>query len=100
MAIPLLKVACPTKRLLADKASDADSLRDWPGKARIEAVTPSPRARKKPYPLHHKAYRGRNFIERVFGRLNDWRRIATQYDRLATNYPAAVALVSSVTASI
>ncbi len=37
-------------------------------------------------------YRGRNAIERMFGRLKDFRRIATRYDRLATNYLAAVCL--------
>ncbi len=31
-------------------------------------------------------YRGRNAIERMFGRLKDFRRIATRYDRPATNY--------------
>ena len=31
-------------------------------------------------------YRGRNAIERMFGRLKDFRRIATRYDRLGRNY--------------
>lgn len=35
-------------------------------------------------------YRGRNAIERMFCRLNDFRRVATRYDRLATNFLAAV----------
>jgi len=98
MAIPLLEVARPQKRLLADKAYDADSLRDWLDKARIKAVIPSSRARKTPYPLDRTAYKRRNVIERLFCRLKDWRRIATRYDRLATNYLAAVALVSAVIA--
>ncbi len=42
-------------------------------------------------------YRGRNAIERMFGRrLKDFRRIATRYDRLATNYLAAVCLAAAV----
>ena len=41
-------------------------------------------------------YRGRNAIERMFGRLKDFRRIATRYDRLATNYLAAVRLAATV----
>lgn len=96
MAIPLLEIARPTKRLLADKAYDADSLRGWLDKARIKAVIPSSRSRKKPYPLDRAAYKRRNVIERLFCRLKNWRRIATRYDRLATNYLAAVALVSAV----
>lgn len=34
-----------------------------------------------------------SIIERIFGRLKNWRRIATGYDRLAVNYLAAIALV-------
>lgn len=41
-------------------------------------------------------YRDRNAIERMFGRLKDFRRIATRYDRLATNYFAAVCLAAIV----
>jgi transposase len=43
------------------------------------------------------AYRRRNLIERLFGRLKNWRRIATRYDRLARNYIAALALVAVTT---
>lgn len=98
MAIPLLEVARPTKRLLADKAYDADSLRDWLNNARIKAVIPSSLARKKPYPLDRSSYKRRNVIERLFCRLKNWRRIATRYDRLAINYLAAIALVSVIIA--
>ncbi len=41
-------------------------------------------------------YRDRNAIERMFGRIKDFRRIATRYDRLATNYLAAVSLVATI----
>lgn len=41
-------------------------------------------------------YRGRNAIERMFGRLKDFRRIATRYDRLAQNYLAALCLAATV----
>ena len=41
-------------------------------------------------------YRERNAIERMFGRIKDFRRIATRYHRLATNFLAAVCLVASV----
>ena len=43
------------------------------------------------------AYRRRNLIERLFGRLKNWRRIATRYDRLAQNYIAALGLVAVTT---
>lgn len=41
-------------------------------------------------------YRDRNAIERMFGRLKDFRRIATRYDRLAVNFLAAVCLAATV----
>lgn len=41
-------------------------------------------------------YRDRNAIERMFGRIKDFRRIATRYDRLASNFLAAVCLAATV----
>jgi transposase len=40
--------------------------------------------------------RARSAIERMFGRLEDFRRIATRYDKLATNFQAAVYLTAAV----
>jgi len=96
MAIPLLSVALPARRLIADKAYDADSLRNWLKQRRIKAVIPSTASRRTPYPLDRRVYRRRNVIERLFGRLKNWRRIATRYDRHATNYLAGIALVATV----
>ena len=41
-------------------------------------------------------YRNRNAIECMFRRLKDYRRIATRYDRLATNFLATVCLAATV----
>ena len=41
-------------------------------------------------------YRDRNAIERMFGRLKDFRRVATRYDRLAKNDLATVYLAATV----
>jgi transposase len=97
MAVPLLEGMRRPRRLIADKAYDADSLRRWLKSRRIKAVIPSNASRNKPYPLDRAAYRRRNVIERMFGRLKNWRRLATRYDRLASNYMAALALVAIVT---
>ena len=96
MAVPLLDGLRRPQRLIADKAYDADSLRKWLKARRIKAVRPSTRSRNRPYPLDRAAYRRRNVIERMFGRLKNWRRIATRYDRLATNFLSALALVAIV----
>lgn len=41
-------------------------------------------------------YRNRNAIERMFGRLKDFRRVATRYDRLARNFHAAVCIAALI----
>ena len=43
-----------------------------------------------------KAYRARNLIERLVGRLKQFRRVATRYDKLAVHYLAFVQLASIV----
>ena len=96
MATPLLDAVARPKRLIADKAYDAERLRDWLKARRVRAVIPSTAARTTPYPLDRKAYRLRNLIERLFCRLKNWRRVATRYDRLARNYLATLALAATV----
>ena len=48
-----------------------------------------------PAPYGKQLYKERNWIERAFGRLKDYRRIATRYDKLAQNFAAAIALVAT-----
>jgi transposase len=93
----MLEALAPANRLIADKAYDADHLRTWLQNKGIEAVIPGRAARSVVYTLNRTAYRRRNVIERMFGRLKNWKRIATRYDRLAVNYLAAIVLVATVT---
>ena len=98
VAQQIVGTVCPSRRLLADRAYDAEPFRLWLRDRGTEAVIPSTRSRKKPFPLDRKAYTRRNVVERLFGRLKNWRRIHTRYDRLARNYLSAIALVAAVTA--
>jgi transposase len=41
-------------------------------------------------------YRCRSRIEIMFGRLKDWHRVATRYDRCQTGFFAAVTLAATV----
>jgi transposase len=75
MAVPLLSVVMSPKHLIADKAYDADSLRNWLKTRRIKAVIPSTATRTVPYSLDRAVYRRRNLIERLFCRLKNWRRL-------------------------
>lgn len=97
MAVPMLEALAPSRRLIADKAYDADRLRVWLQDKGIEAIIPGRASRAVAYPLNRTAYRRRNAIERMFGHLKNWKRIATRYDRLAVNYLAAIVLVATVT---
>ena len=94
MAVPLLGAVAKPKRVLADKAYDADSLRRWLKQRKIKAAIPSTASRRTPYPLDRTAYKRRNVIERMFCKLKNWRRIATRYDRLAQNYLSGLALAA------
>ena len=39
-------------------------------------------------------YRERNVVERLMNRLKQWRRVATRYEKRATNYEAMVTLAA------
>ena len=54
------------------------------------------KSRSKPVKYDKRRYRGRSRIESMFGRLKDWRRVATRYDRCPTVFLAAVALAATV----
>jgi transposase len=84
------------KRVLADRAYDANSLRQELAQRRIKAVIPPNPTRKHPHRYNKNAYKGRNVIERMFCRLKDFRRIATRYDRNAVNFLAAVCIAATV----
>lgn len=58
----------------------------------IQPVIPNNQTRKRFHPFDAEAYKQRDFNERMFCRLKDWRRIATRYDKLAANFAAAVAI--------
>ncbi len=59
-------------------------------------MIPNNPTRKTLHPFDEGLYRHRNVIERMFCRLKDWRPIATRYDKLATNFAAAVVIAAVV----
>jgi transposase len=86
----------PPAHLIADKGYDSAALRDWLAARGTEPVIPPRRNRKLQYPYDKALYRTRNVIERMFGRLKDFRRVATRFDRDVTNYFAAICLAATV----
>lgn len=92
-----MQLAGPIRRLLADRAYDANQLRRLLAEQQAEAVIPSTTSRRRPIPYDVVAYRERNRIERMWCRLKDWRRIATRYDKLARNYLSGAYLAAIFT---
>lgn len=73
----------PAKALLADRGYDANWLRDALAERQTQACIPSKSNRKIQIPHDRVLYRKRHRIENMFGKLKDWRRIHTRYDRCA-----------------
>jgi transposase len=94
----------PRKRcrwLLADKGYDAEALRRYCDRYRMQPVIPLRDMKRKPKPglprlFDRPKYRQRNIIERMFGWLKENRRIVTRFDKLATSFAAMVSLACAM----
>lgn len=84
------------KALLGDRGYDADWFRKALAERDIAACIPSKKNRKVPIPHDAMLYRQRHKIENMFGRLKDWRRIHTRYDRCDHTFMSAIALAATV----
>ncbi|MDR5655438.1 transposase, partial [Ruixingdingia sedimenti] len=62
----------------------------------IKPCIPGRKSRGKPIKHDKRRYKRRNRIEIMFGRLKDWRRVATRYDRCPKVFLSAVALAATV----
>ena len=84
------------KALLGDRGYDADWLRDALADRGIAACIPSKVNRKVHIPHDTVLYRRRHKIENMFGKLKDWRRIHTRYDRCAHTFMSAISIAAAV----
>lgn len=80
--------------LLADKAYDADWIREMVNERGAWANIPPKSNRKNPICFSPHLYKARNRIERFFNKLKYFRRIATRYDKLGSTFLAMVKLVA------
>ena len=72
--------------VIGDKAYDSDALiAEITSRAAI-AVIPPRRDRTEPQAYDETLYKRRNLIERFFGWLKQYRRVATRYDKLGVRY--------------
>ena len=82
--------------LIADKGYDSDWFRQRLTERGIEPCIPPRRDRKQPVAYDKALYRQRHRIENMFGKLKDWRRIATRYDRCAHTFFSAICIAATI----
>ncbi|MDE1987757.1 MAG: IS5 family transposase [Alphaproteobacteria bacterium] len=92
----MLEALPPAKVLLADRGYDAGWFRNALAERGIAACIPSKLNRKVPIPHDRTLYRQRHKIENMFGKLKDWRRIHTRYDRCAHTFFSAICIAATV----
>ena len=84
----------PRTIVLADKAYDANGIRNLiEGQGAVPNIPAKSNRKWKPC-FSRALYRERNQVERFFSKLKHFRRIATRYDKLADNFLAMVKLAS------
>lgn len=83
-----------SRHIVADRGYDARALVELAERQGATAHIPTLRTRKHQRIVDPAFYRERNLVERYFSKIKHFRRIATRFDKLATNFLAAVALVS------
>ena len=80
--------------LLADKADDADNIRDQIEGSGAIANIPPKANRRNPPAFDAELYKQRNLIERFFNKIKHFRPIATRYEKRASNDLAMIRLAA------
>ena len=81
--------------VIGDREYDTDAVLELIKRASVTAVIPSRSSRKSPRPLDRETCRAHNLVERFFGKIKEFRRGATRYDKTARNFLSAVHLAVS-----
>ena len=84
------------RAVVGDRAYDSDAFLDSIAAQGMAAVIPSRGHRKVQRQLDFGKYALRNVIERLFGRLKVFRRVATRYENTAASYGALFAFAASL----
>ena len=90
-AIPLLG-ECNAKYVLADRGYDSDQIIDYVRSKGAIPVIPPRRNRIVQRKYDKTIYRERNLVERLFGKLKQFRKIATRFEKLACSFKSLIYL--------
>jgi transposase len=82
--------------LIADKGYDSDEYRAALQAKGIIPCIPPRKGRNAPASFCKITYKQRHKVENMFGKMKDWRRIATRYDRRADIFMAAITIAAIV----
>jgi transposase len=83
-------------QLLADRAFDADWLRDMLTEGEITAVIPPKSNRRFPAELDRDTYKWRHLIENFVGKLKEYRGIAMRCCKTDESFSAFISLAATV----
>lgn len=90
----LLRV--PQDRLPRDRGYDADWFRETFKDKGVRARIPGGKRRNTPAKYDKRRYKPRNHLEIKFGRFEDWRGVATRFDRLPRVLLSAITLAGAL----
>ena len=82
--------------LIADRGYDSDGYRAALEDKGIKPCIPPRKTRKVQHAYDRAIYKLRHKVENMFGRLKDWRRVATRYDRCAHTFMSAIVIAATV----
>ena len=88
----MLNALPPAKEMLGDRGTDAEWFCNALDKRGITGRSNG----KTPTGYNHILHRQRHKIENMFGRIKDWRRIHTRYDRCAHIFMSAICIAATV----
>lgn len=83
-------------KLLADRAFDANWLREALATAGTEAVIPPKSNRRFPAEFDRDTYKWRHLIENFFGKIKEYRGIATRCCKTDTSFAAFLSIAATV----
>ena len=92
-AMALLNGLPDAKWLLADRGYDADWCREALSDRGTKPCIPGCKSHNKVISYDKRRSPRRNRIERMCGRLKDWRRVSTRYDRCPKVFVSALSLI-------
>ena len=82
--------------LIADRGYDSNWYREALADKGITPCIPGRKNRREFIQYDQALSKQRNIVERMFGKLKDWRRIAMRYDRCAHTFMSAICIAATV----